>query len=90
MTSYLILDGELENALCFAAERGVKVKMILPGVPDKSFAYDTKTHYAGLLASGWEIYEWTPGFVHAKVFVVDDRRPWWAPSTGLPQPLPSF
>lgn len=75
MTPYLILDGELENALCFAAERGVKVKMILPGVPDKSFAYAlAKTHYAGLLASGVEIYEWTPGFVHAKVFVVDDRE----------------
>ena len=61
MTPHLILDGELENALCFAAERGVKVKMILPGVPDKSFAYAlAKTHYAGLLASGWRSTSGTP------------------------------
>ena len=46
--------------------------MILPGVPDKSFAYAlAKTHYAGLLASGVEIYEWTPGFVHAKSVMAD-------------------
>ena len=69
------LDGELETALRFAAERGVDVHLILPGVPDKQFAYAlAKTHYKALLSSGVKISEWTPGFVHAKVFVVDDRE----------------
>ena len=75
MTPYLILDGELETALCFAAERGVDVRLILPGIPDKKIPYAlAKTHYAKLAASGVHIYEYTPGFVHAKVFVVDDRE----------------
>lgn len=75
MTPYLILDGEMEAALKFAAERGVDVKLILPGVPDKKAPYAlAKTHYASLLDSGVKIYEYTPGFVHAKVFVSDDRE----------------
>ncbi|MBQ7505759.1 MAG: cardiolipin synthase [Lachnospiraceae bacterium] len=75
MTPYLILDGELLCALKFAAERGVDVKIILPGIPDKTVAYAlAKTHYASLLDSGVQIYEYTPGFVHAKVFVCDDER----------------
>ncbi len=75
MSPYLILDGEMETALKFAAERGVDVKLILPGIPDKAAPYAlAKTHYRSLLASGVEIYEYTPGFVHAKVFVSDDQR----------------
>ena len=75
MTPYLILDGELETALKFAAERGVDVHLILPHVPDKKFAYAlAKTHYKSLLNSGVKISEWLPGFVHAKVFVVDDSE----------------
>lgn len=75
MTPYLILDGELETALKFAAERGVDVHLILPHVPDKKFAYAlAKTHYKSLLDSGVKISEWLPGFVHAKVFVVDDSE----------------
>ena len=75
MTPYLILDGEMETALKYAAERGVDVKLILPGVPDKLSPYAlARTHYASLLASGVQIYEYTPGFVHAKVFVCDDRE----------------
>lgn len=75
MTPYLILDGVMENALKFAAERGVNVSVILPGIPDKKAPYAlAKTHYASLLASGVRIYEYTPGFVHAKVFVVDGRE----------------
>ncbi len=72
MTPYLILDGELETALKFAAERGVEVALVLPGIPDKAVPYAlAKTHYASLLESGVKIYEYTPGFVHAKVFVSD-------------------
>ena len=75
MSPYLILDGEMEAALKFAAERGVDVKLILPGIPDKKIPYAlAKGHYASLLDSGVEIYEYTPGFVHAKVFVSDDRE----------------
>ena len=75
MTPYLILDGEMETALKFAAERGVDVRLILPGIPDKRLPYAlAKTHYRSLLESGVRIYEYTPGFVHAKVFVSDDRE----------------
>ena len=75
MTPYLILDGELETALRFAAERGVDVKLILPGIPDKKGAYSlAKTHYSRLIDAGVQIYEYTPGFVHAKVVVSDDQK----------------
>ena len=75
MSPYLILDGELENALCFAAQRGVDVKLILPGIPDKKVAYSlAKTHYKVLHDAGVRIFEYTPGFVHAKVFVSDDIK----------------
>ncbi|MFQ6866637.1 cardiolipin synthase [Blautia sp.] len=75
MTPYLILDGELENTLKYAAERGVDVQIILPGIPDKYIPFALAlTHYKSLLESGVKIYEYTPGFVHAKVFVCDDRE----------------
>ena len=75
MTPYLILDGEMETALKFAAQRGVDVRIILPGIPDKKIPYAlAKTHYKSLLKSGVKIYEYTPGFVHAKVFSVDDKE----------------
>ena len=75
MTPYLILDGELETALRYAAERGIDVKIILPGIPDKKLAYAlAKSHYASLLKAGVKIYEFTPGFVHAKVFTSDDTK----------------
>ena len=75
MSPYLILDGEMETALKFAAERGVDVRLVLPGIPDKKAPWAlAKTHYASLLASGVKIYEYSPGFVHAKVFVSDDMK----------------
>lgn len=75
MTPYLILDNELENALTYAAKRGVEVALLLPGIPDKKIPYAlAKTHYRTLLDAGVKIYEYTPGFVHAKVFVCDDRE----------------
>jgi len=73
MTPYLILDSEMENALKFASRRGVDVRIMLPGIPDKRLPYAlAKTHYKALLKSGVKIYEYTPGFVHSKVFVSDD------------------
>lgn len=75
MTPYLILDGELENALRYAAQRGVDVRIILPGVPDKIVPYAlAKNHYPALIGSGVKVYEFTPGFVHAKVMVSDDEK----------------
>lgn len=73
MTPYLIIDGEMEAALKFAAQRGVDVKLILPGIPDKKLPYAlAKSHYKVLTEAGVKIYEYTPGFVHAKVFVCDN------------------
>lgn len=75
MTPYLIIDEELIDALTFAAQRGVEVKMILPHIPDKKYAYWlARTHYHELISEGVEIYEYTPGFVHAKVFTSDDEK----------------
>jgi cardiolipin synthase len=75
MTPYLIMDSELENALTYAAKRGVDVTLLLPGIPDKQVPYAmAKTHYRNQLDAGVKIYEYTPGFVHAKVFVVDDQE----------------
>ena len=75
MTPYLILDGELETALKYAAERGIDVRIILPGIPDKKTAYSlAKAHYRTLIESGVKIYEYTPGFIHAKVVIADDEK----------------
>lgn len=75
MTPYLILDEEMEAALKYAALRGVDVKLILPGIPDKKAVYAlAKSHYLTLVNAGVKIYEYTPGFVHAKVFVSDDKK----------------
>ena len=75
MTPYLILDQQMESALCYAARRGVDVRIILPGIPDKKSAYYlAKTHFAALHSAGVKLYTYTPGFVHAKSFVCDDRE----------------
>lgn len=75
MTPYLILDETMVNALTYATKRGIDVRIILPHIPDKRYAFAlAKTHYRELLEAGVKIYEYTPGFVHAKVFVSDDRR----------------
>ena len=75
MTPYLIIDHNMETALQYAAERGVDVHLILPGIPDKKYAFAlAHTHYASLMKAGVKISEYTPGFVHAKVFVADDRE----------------
>ena len=72
MTPYLIIDHELTTALTFAAKRGVDVKLILPAVPDKKTVFAlTRSCYRELIAGGVEIYEYEPGFVHAKSFVSD-------------------
>lgn len=74
-TPYLVIDDEMKNALTFAAKRGVDVRIITPGIPDKKIIYRlTRSYYPSLLAAGVKIYEYTPGFVHAKSIVCDDRN----------------
>ncbi len=75
MTPYLILDDEMITALRYCAKRGVETVIIMPHIPDKIYAYLlARTYYKQLLKYGVKIYEYTPGFVHAKVFVSDDIR----------------
>lgn len=75
MTPYLILDGELLTALTFAARRGVDVRIILPHIPDKKYAFAlARSHYKDLVNAGVKVYEYTPGFIHAKVFLSDDTQ----------------
>ena len=75
MTPYLILDDEMITALTFAAKRGVETVILMPHIPDKQYAYLlARTYYEELISAGVKIYEYTPGFVHAKVFVSDDER----------------
>ncbi len=74
MTPYLIIDEPMEQALCRAAMSGVDVRIVTPGIPDKKIVYEnTKSYYPNLLAHGVKIYEFTPGFLHAKAFLCDDR-----------------
>ena len=73
-TPYLILDNEMLSALGAAAKTGVDVRIITPHVPDKRLVHAvTRSYYYPLLKSGVKIYEYTPGFMHSKAIVADDR-----------------
>lgn len=73
-TPYLVIDNEMITALTAAAKSGVDVRIITPGVPDKWYVHVTsRAYYEALLEAGVRIYEYTPGFIHAKNFVCDDR-----------------
>lgn len=75
MTPYLIPDNEMITALTYAAKRGVDVKIIMPGIPDKTYAFAlAKTYYPELLRAGVKIYQYEPGFVHAKEFTSDGNK----------------
>lgn len=75
MTPYLILDNEMMMTLKSAAKRGVDVKIIMPHIPDKKYAFKlARTYYPELMDAGVKIYEYTPGFVHSKVFVSDNDK----------------
>lgn len=72
-TPYLIIDNEMTVALCTAAKSGVDVRIVTPHVADKWFVHAvTRANYELLVENQVKIYEYTPGFVHAKTFVVDD------------------
>ena len=73
-TPYLILGDKLTDAITRAASRGVDVRIIMPGIPDKKIIYRiSRSFYPVLLKSGVKIYEYTPGFVHAKAALFDDE-----------------
>ena len=73
MTPYLILDEELNTALQLAAKRGVDVRILTPGIPDKKIVWHlTRAHYPPLLEAGVRFFEYTPGFLHSKNIVADD------------------
>lgn len=73
-TPYLIIDNEMTTALTLAAKSGVDVRIITPHIPDKWFVHAvTRAHYKKLTKLGVRIYEYTPGFIHAKNFVSDDN-----------------
>ena len=74
VTPYLIVTDEMTHALTLAAKRGVDVRIVTPGIPDKKMVYSvTRSFYHVLVKNGVRIYEWTPGFVHCKMCVVDDK-----------------
>ncbi|WAW15534.1 cardiolipin synthase [Peptostreptococcus equinus] len=73
MTPYLILSDKVINAIKFAAKRCVDVRIMMPGIPDKKIAYNMgRSYYEHLIKNGVKIYEYSPGFLHAKSFVSDD------------------
>lgn len=71
-TPYLVLNDQMQEAICEAAEAGVRVRIVTPGIPDKWYVFSvTRSFYPVLMEKGVEIYEYTPGFLHAKSMVVD-------------------
>ncbi|WP_167957537.1 cardiolipin synthase [Anaerosporobacter faecicola] len=73
-TPYLIIDNEMMTALCLAAKKGVDVRIVTPGIPDKKYVFWlTQSYYSQLVQNGVKIYEYQPGFIHAKCFVCDDE-----------------
>lgn len=72
-TPYLIMDPELTNSIISASKRGVDVRIITPHIPDKWYVHlVTQSHYYPLIKAGVKIYEYTPGFIHAKNVICDD------------------
>lgn len=73
-TPYLVIDNEMKTALLLAAKNGIDVRILVPHIPDKWYVFAvTRANYRDLIAGGVKIYEYTPGFVHGKTFVVDDK-----------------
>ena len=71
---WMIIDNEMITALSLAAKSGIDVRIMTPGIPDKKIvAMLTHSYYEQLLEAGVRIYEYQPGFLHAKSFVCDDE-----------------
>ena len=70
----MIIDNEMMTALCLAAKRGVDIRIMTPGIPDKKLTFLlTESYYRQLIGAGVKIYEYTPGFLHAKMMIADDE-----------------
>lgn len=75
ITPYLILDDELLSSIIYASNRGIKVRIIMPHIPDKKMVYYLgRSYYKDLISSGVEIYEFKRGFTHAKMFISDNCK----------------
>lgn len=73
-TPYLILDSEMLAAMQLASRRGVDVRLVTPGIPDKKLIFRiTRSYYHPLIKAGVKVYEYTPGFIHAKSVIADDK-----------------
>lgn len=73
-TPYLIIDSEMENSLIVAAKSGVEIIILTPHIPDKKAVFNlTRSYYGKLLKNGVRIFEYTPGFVHEKMFICDNE-----------------
>lgn len=74
-TPYLILDSEIQTALKLASQSGVKIKIVIPKIPDKKIIYLVTEAYALKLHNvNVEIYKYNPGFIHSKLFVIDNKK----------------
>jgi len=74
MTPYLILDDKMTGALLTAAKSGIDVRIVTPHIPDKWYVHAvSRAHYEVLTEAGVRVYEYTPGFIHSKVYLVDNR-----------------
>ena len=74
-TPYVVIDYEMTRALSLAARRGVDVRLVVPAIPDKKIVYHLgKSYFPELIENGVKVYRFTPGFVHSKVFLADDRQ----------------
>lgn len=74
-TPYFIIDKQMQEALKLASQSGVDVKIIMPATPDKRWVfYLSRSYYEGLIKAGVKIYEYTPGFMHAKMMLVDNAQ----------------
>ena len=73
MTPYLVISYDMQEALKYAAKRGVDVRIIMPHIPDKAYAlWLARSYYPRLIEAGVKIFEYDKGFVHAKVTTSDD------------------
>ena len=73
-TPYLIVDNELMKAIENTAVRGVDIRIIVPHIPDKKIVFGmTRSNYRQLIKAGVKVYEYTPGFIHAKSYIADDE-----------------
>ncbi len=73
-TPYLVMDNDLTHALCIAAQNGVDVRIVTPHIPDKAYVFAlTRSSYRELLLNGVKVYEYTPGFIHSKIILSDNK-----------------